>query len=430
MSTPHQPFADALTTGDAALVAELLAQHPALKEQLNDPLPGGAFGATPLLHAVQHGHRHMVEVLLDAGADINQRSHWWAGGFGVLDHDNATLAPFLIERGAFVDAYAAARLGMIDRLRDLIAADPGVVHVRGGDGQMPLHVASNVAIADLLLEHSADIDAIDVDHESTAAQYLLRSHPEIARHLVSRGCRTDILMLCALGDLDRVRQSLDADPGAIRTEVSAEYFPMSNPHAGGTIYQWVLGRDRTPLLVAREFGHDDVLALLMARSPDDVKLAYACEAGDAAFSRSLAARRAIPASLSARERRQLPGAAERNNVTAVRLLLEAGWPVEADGQHGATALHWAAWHGNTEMAREVLKHNPPLEAVDAAYSGTPLGWTLHGSLHGWHRETGDYEAVLELLLDAGAQAPAAIDKVNAAEPLLEVLRRRGQGDHV
>ena len=40
--------------------------------------------------------------------------------------------------------HAAARLGMIDRLRQLVAQDPAVVSARGGDGQTPLHFASTI----------------------------------------------------------------------------------------------------------------------------------------------------------------------------------------------------------------------------------------------------------------------------------------------
>jgi very-short-patch-repair endonuclease len=50
--------------------------------------------------------------------------------------------PFLVERGAVIDAHAAARLGMISKLTELVAADQNVVHAKGGDGQTPLHFAS------------------------------------------------------------------------------------------------------------------------------------------------------------------------------------------------------------------------------------------------------------------------------------------------
>ena len=63
---------------------------------------------------------------------------------------------------------------MMPKLTELVAADPAVVHARGGDGQTPLHFASTVEIAEFLLANGAEIDARDVDHESTPAQYMLR----------------------------------------------------------------------------------------------------------------------------------------------------------------------------------------------------------------------------------------------------------------
>src|SRR5437867_12012412 len=108
----------------------------------------------------------MLDVLLAAGADINAKSRWWAGGFGLLHGASPELAAYAIERGAIVDVHAAARLGMLEKLQELIALDPGSVHARGGDGQTPLHFASTVETAAFLLDHGANIDALDVDHES------------------------------------------------------------------------------------------------------------------------------------------------------------------------------------------------------------------------------------------------------------------------
>jgi ankyrin repeat protein len=177
----------------------------------------------------------MLDVLLEAGADINAKSRWWAGGFGLLHGAEPDLAQYAIERGATVDVHAAARLGMIEKLRELIAADPALVHARGGDGQTPLHFASTIEIAEFLLDHGADSDARDVDHESTAAQHMLRDRHEIARVLVPRGSRTDLLLAAALGDADLVRNHQDADPDCIHVRVRDEYFPLSKHRSGGTI---------------------------------------------------------------------------------------------------------------------------------------------------------------------------------------------------
>ena len=404
-TSPSEALKTAICANDAGAVANVLRQHPSLEGELNRPLPDFDFGATPLLGAVYRNNREMVEVLLDAGADIDARSDWWAGSFGVLDHEGP-LADFLIERGATIDAHAAARLGRLDDLKRLVSANPGLVHARGGDGQTPLHFARTIAIAEFLLERGADIDARDVDHESTPAQWRIRDRQEVVRFLVGRGCRTDILMACALGDATLVEEHLAADRSSIRVSVSEKHFPKQNPRSGGSIYIWTLGAGKYPHVIAREFGHDDVFRLLMNASPDPLKLAVACEVGDEALVRSLIRENpGVASTLTSFELTRLPDAARDNNTAAVRRMLEAGWPVDQVGQHGATALHWAGWHGNVEMIRELLRHHPPLEATDRDFGGTPLSWTMYASRHGWSSSRGDYPASADLLRSAGARPP-------------------------
>ena len=109
---------------------------------------------------------------------------------------------------------------------------------------------------------------------------------------------------------------------------------------------------------------------------------------------------------------------------AVRLMLEAGWPVDTKGEYDLTALSWAAWHGNAEMVREILRYHPDLERNDCEYGITALGSALHGSENGWHRDTGDYVATVEALLDAGAKAPKVTADLEASEAVRDALSRR------
>jgi len=429
--SPAEALKAAVCDGDSDQVREVLERYPELRARIDDPLPNYGFGQHALFAAVQRSNRATIEVLLQAGANIRKRTEWWAGGFGVLDDCDPSLVEFLTERGAVLDTHAASRLGMMAKLRELVAADPGVVHARGGDGQMPLHFASTVEVAEFLLANGAEIDARDVDHESTAAQYMLRveqkrhyrrDRQDVARYLISRGCRTDILMAAALGDADLVRRHLDADPGRIRMNVSEEWFPKQDPRAGGTIYIWQLGAHRTAHAVARDFGHEAVFQLLMERTPEDLKLALACELGDeAVFHEFLSQHPDTVKTLSEAEQRKLPNVAQNNNTPAVRLMLEAGWPVDAPGEMGATALHWAGFNGNAEMAREILRFHPGLELKSREYEGTALGWALYGSGNGWHRDTGDFVGVVQALLEAGAVVPPHAVELEPSEAVLEVL---------
>jgi ankyrin repeat protein len=431
--SPAEMLAAAIRAQDSDKAASVLSKYPALKAHLNEPMDGPDGDPTPLLEAVMRSDRRSIDVLLANGSDIHVRGRHWSGGRSVLDECAPDMAAFLMERGAVLEAHAAARLGMLPELRQLVEANPAVVNTPGARGETPLHFALNVEIAEYLLGQGAEIDARDLQHESTPAQHMLRvvqgryyrqDRKDVASYLASRGCRTDILMAAALGDLALVRRHLEADPASIRTSVSDEYFPKQDPRSNGTIYRFIFGPGRTAHLIARDFGHEDVFRLLMDRTPEDLKLSLACELGDEdTFRTLLASHPNLAQSLSDADRRRLTDAAQNNNAGAVRLMLAAGWPVDTPGEYQMTPLQWAAWHGNAEMVREILRYHPQIEHKCNDHQISALGGALHGSMNSWHRDTGDYVATVEALLQAGAKAPQVTDDLEASEPVKELLSR-------
>jgi hypothetical protein len=230
---PAEMLSEAVCAQDAEKTAQLLQSHPELRAQINEPMANyGDSGMQPLLAAVQRSDRKTIDVLLRAGADINSRSRWWAGGIGVLDECSHDLAPFLMERGAVLDVHSSARLGMFEKLREFVTNDPKAVRARGFNGQTPLHFASTIEIAEYLVEHGADIDVRDVQHESTPAQHMLRvvqarhyprDRQDVARYLVARGCRTDILMAPASAPTRREQSGFypNASLGSIFSEAGS-----------------------------------------------------------------------------------------------------------------------------------------------------------------------------------------------------------------
>jgi ankyrin repeat protein len=408
----------ALRDDDSAEFRRLLKQYPVLTARLNEPVSD--FGSPLIVHVKS---RAMLDAFLDAGADLNARSKWAPGSFGLLDGAPPEVAAHAIQRGAIVTIHAAARLGMLEKLKELLAADPQLVHARGGDGQMPLHFASTVEIAEYLLDHGADIGACDLDHESTAAQWMLGERTEVARYLLSRGCKTDILMAAALGDMGLVEKLLRADPECIRMRVSDEYFPMIGMGSGGTIYQWKLGWYVSAVQVAKAFGHQALFDLVMERSPAEEKLLNACWLHDETMVTELLAHRPdLAATLPSAGRRHVAHAARNNDTIAVRLMVAAGLPVNAFSQHQASSLHWAAFHGNPELARLFVDHHAALENADNEFKGTPLNWAMYGSVNAWHPELGDYPETVNVLLQAGAKLP---EQLGGTEAVKEVLRRHG-----
>src|SRR5580765_956905 len=393
-------------------------QHPVLKARINEPL--GDFGA-PLINHVRSAA--MLDALLDAGADVNARSHWDPGSFGLLDLAPPDVAAHAIRRGAIVTVHAAARLGMMEKLKELVSADPQLVHARGGDGQTPLHFASTVKVAEYLLDHGADMEARDLDHESTPAQYMLRERDEVARYLIRRGCKTDILMAAALGDRELVEEHLRKDPESVRMRVSDEYFPIIGMGSGGTIYQWKLGWYVSAVQVAKSFGHHAIFDLLMERSPAEEKLLNACWLHYEAMVNDLFTQRpGLAALLPPAGRRHVAHAARNSDVIAARLMVGAGLPVNVFSQHHASALHWAAFHGNAELARLFVDHGAAFENADNEFKGTPLNWAMYGSQNAWHPDQGDYPATVNILIAAGANLPK---KLGGTEAVKEVLRRHG-----
>ena len=404
MDSPQQSLCAAFHKNDVTALRATLDANSEARKLVNAPI--GPFDTFPICNARS---REMLDLLLEYGADINAKSLWWAGGFCLLDNADDDLAQYAIQRGARVEIHAAARLGLIDRLRELIAADPSSVNAPGGDGKRPLHFARNLEVAKILVENGAEIDAKDIDHESTPAQYLIGEHQDVVRFLIDRGAKTDLFMAAALGDLSLVEHHLKQNPNSIRQRIDNTTIPMSNPRAGGTIYFWTLGREVSPHQVAKKFGRENVLSLLFEKSPANIQLINYCWLHDeAAVKRLLAANPNLAKELQPSEHRAFPDAARGRDHSALRLFLEAGFPLDARGQHNATALHWAAWHGDAKSVELLLEHNAPLELKDCDFNATPLHWAMHGSENGWFCKEGNYAEVARLLLKAGAKPPEKI----------------------
>jgi ankyrin repeat protein len=322
------------------------------------------------------------------------------------------MAPLLIARGARVDAHAAARLGMAERLADLLDADPSLVHARGGDGKTPLHCATRVDIAACLLERGADIDARDVDHGSTAAQYLIRDAPDVVRMLVDRGAWLDIFIAVGLRDTRLIERCLRDDPEALDhrtwqgkyTTAGVDRPPTPDEvlQHRGDIYRWVFGHNVSAIDAARILGFDDVVELLLSRASPGQQLLAACASADRARAeRILAAHPAVISTLRPEQMRLIADRAHANDTAAVSLMADLGFDAGVPGANGLEAIRWAVFLGNANLTRTLLRHDPPLNTPDRTYGGTLLGNCLYGALHGWCAKSGDFVTTVQLLLDAG-----------------------------
>lgn len=422
-----EAFDDALRRGDADALRRLLAGSEHLRAQVN--APRFDFGRRALHVAAGKG-LDAAGVLLDFGADPNLGSEWAAGPFLPLDEASEPAARHLVHRGATLTPHAAARLGWAEELRALLDADPALVHARGGDGKQPLHDARTPAIADLLLDRGAEVDARCVDHHATPAQYALVDRPDVCRHLLARGASADVFMAARLDEPELLSRLLDEDPAIADARIN---FPGYAPVPPGHIYCWSLGWYRSPFAVANAVGGDCAVLLAQRTSPKTLFIDGLLFGAGVDVDAIAAANPDLSASLSADDHRLLAHAAHLRMDEGFKRMLAAGFDPAAPGLDGGTALHQACWTGAAELVDLLLASRAwDLEIRDPTHGSTPLGWALHGSAHCRHAR-GDYPAVVRRLLAAGARTDVPANKLGTTmeqqcggdEAVLRVLREAG-----
>src|SRR5712691_6573889 len=152
---------------------------------------------------------------------------------------------------------------------------------------------------------------------------------DVVAVLLDAGPELDLFDACAVGRTKRVAEVLDQDPSQV------------NAYSGDGFY---------PLGLAAFFGHPETVRLLLARGADVAQAAR------------------NPMRVQA-----LHAAAAGRSFEAVRLLVEAGAPVNGRQQEGWTPLQEAVQSGDVEMTRYLLAHGAdPRQQNDAGKSAIGL----------------------------------------------------------
>ena len=168
-------------------------------------------------------------------------------------------------------AAAAIRAQDIERLRGLLDASPELIEAGDARGNRPVHWAvmtRQLDVIDDLLQRGADgharrpdgarpIQLANGDYHFRGWRDVPKDHPTSPRavidHLRARGIACDLCTAAHIGDLDRARELLDADPGlANRPSDYVSYYACSG----------------TPIRNAAAAGHLELVRLLLERGAD------------------------------------------------------------------------------------------------------------------------------------------------------------------
>ncbi len=394
---PRAEYIEAVNKGDANRVKSLLADNDELLEFID--APWFAFDAPAIVFAAASGNRELIQVLLDAGASIDAKSSWWAGGTSALQHAagsmlsyNRELAEYLIEQGATIDAHAAAGLDMSDALGTLIRENPDVVNAPGSDGMSPLHFAATPRIAELLLKHGADINLRDRDHWGTAAQWTMRRRPEVCRYLLEQGAEADVVLYCAMGDTERAKAEFQRNLELLNLRINVKSpkgyviptleSPQVQEVPGGHVYAYQVGPTMPLLEIALQSKQIAIVDLLIDLGYEInlrdwyMLVGQGPERFDTLVKGFIAKGRDINALQKHRRGMWTPlhWVAQRGLTNGVTCLLANGADPNVTDDKGQTPLHFIAQKGvGKNQAKLLIEHGADLNARDDA-GQTPLDY--------------------------------------------------------
>ena len=394
---PRAEYIEAVDNGDAERVKTVLADNGELIEFIDEPW--FAFDAPAIVFAAASGNRELIQILLDAGADIDAKSDWWAGGTTALQHAagsmlsyNRELAEYLIEQGGTIDAHSAAGLDMSDTLSTLIRENPDVVNAPGCDGMSPLHFAATPRIAELLLANGADINLRDRDHYGTPAQWTMRRRPEVCRYLLEQGAEADVVLYCVMGDVERAKAEFQKKPELLSLRINVKSpkgyviptseVPQVEEVPGGHVYAYQVGPTMPLLEIALQSKQMAIVDLLIDAGYEiNLRDWYALvgqgpKRFDVLLKGFLAKGRDINALQKHRRGMWAPlhWVAQRGLTNGIACLLANGADPNVTDDKGQTPLHFIAQKGvGKNQAKLLIEHGADPNARDDT-GQTPLDY--------------------------------------------------------
>ncbi|KAF7980597.1 hypothetical protein HWV62_37362 [Athelia sp. TMB] len=360
--------------------------------------------AQPLYYASFLGLKHIVEDLLDSGADINSRG----GKLGTpliaaVQRGRMETVKLLLSRGAdaslqtgqFMTAlYTASEEGHFDIVQALLDYN-SQTNVGGETANSALSEAAytgHTELVKLLLKHGANINTTNDESRTALQRASFQGHIEIARLLLERGAdvrsrdlRGDSALSEAAGrghtELVKLLLKEGADANITNNDGRTALHKAScwgNIKIAKLLIEHsadINSRDKsgdTALSEAAYRGYTQLVTLLLKQGADAniinndgrTALHEASGWGNVKIARLLLAHGADTQSQDKMGDTALAKAAYRDHIELTKLLLEHGADVNITDNNGQTALHRVSSRGHTEIARLLLEHGAEIDSRD------------------------------------------------------------------
>jgi ankyrin repeat protein len=379
------PLGIAAARGNLELAHLLLAADADI-EPVNDA------GLTALATGVANGHLELVQLLLDAGADaaiVDKR------GNNLLHHavdaGNADIVALLLEQDG-ID---------INRARDQYGSTPLIMAARD----------NNVVMAQLLMDHGADLEVGDDWNDTPVNIAAYRGSLDVLKLLVARGAATNVVNTQGVEALEHSQNQNHAEVEAYLLSLQqAAYADMTQEEKDEALLTAVRSDDAAMVAEMLAAGAD---VNTSEQSLGLTPIAIATVRHNLEIATLLLDADADVTVIDKQKNNLLHHAATHNSTEIAALLLERDeiYLEHRRTQWGFTPLMVAAFEGNVVMIELLVAHGADMEAGDN-WHDTPLNSAA------WN---GKLEAV-QKLVELGANPD--VDNVNGKNALDHAREQR------
>ncbi|KAI6171416.1 Kallikrein-4 [Aphelenchoides bicaudatus] len=350
-------------------------------------------GRTALHIAAQLGKYEVVKLLAERGADIEIKNIYGRNALDVAiesDEKIKELIDYLAEQIKY-PIHSAVSNNLTDKLNNLIAANVSI-NTTNEDQETPLHIAARKGyyrIAKILIKKDPKLVNITNKYRQTPLHIASENgHCDIVKFLVKNRADVNALAKFTTDDSPTEYPSVSAlYLAALNGSVECVRILLDN----GADINHKTKSGQTALHIASQEGNYDIVKLLVERGAD-----IEIKSNNGKTALQVATNKEIIRYLVKHSKYPVHNAVSLNSTDVLNELISSNVSINTTNENQQTPLHVAAWKGNYEVAKVLIKKDPQLINATDKYHMFPI----HYAARNGHCD------IIKLLLSNGADVNA------------------------